>query len=259
MADTESTATSTEEVAPISLVIVDDDALTLAAMAALCRRIPGVTLLGTAHTGTAGVALIRDRTPAIALLDISLHDLDGITIARRLREKPCPTRVVLIADHPDVRWSRMALSVPVPGYLLRSSDPDEFSLAIRSVATGGVYYATVMQQHLSPDSAAGTATQLDLTGEERHILRLLMNGMTAKQIAHELSIEIRRVFRVTANLRKKCGVDSNAALVAYAIEHDLLLMGHGAQERPEPVQPTPEPHGSGKRKAKAKGSAQTGG
>jgi DNA-binding NarL/FixJ family response regulator len=141
--------------------------------------------------------------------------------------------VILVADGPYPDWFQRALAVPVPGYLLRSSHPEELALSIHAVADGGFYYASAMQEYLLPDGPARPRpVQRNLSGEQWRILGLLVQGQTSKEIAKVVKKETRHVDRARQKILHRLGVPNTAALVAYAIQNELFLTARDGRRAP---------------------------
>jgi DNA-binding NarL/FixJ family response regulator len=240
----------------ISLVIVDDEAFVLAGTAALCGRMPGMDVVGTCLTGTKGMALIERLKPTVALVKSLLDDVDGVTLAACLRETGAPTGVILIAAGPDPESFASALAVPIAGYLLRTSPPDEVALAIRTVAEGNVYFASPLHQYMLPANRAEIpVASPPLTGRQRRIVRLLSQGKTSKEIGEVLGSEWPKVDKERIRLMTQLGVPNAAALVAYAYDHRLIPLP-GKEPAQAPRATAPEPSEKSARRARKTRSAR---
>jgi DNA-binding NarL/FixJ family response regulator len=219
----------------ISVALVDDQEMVLAGFAALCVNCPDLAVIGSATTGRRGLEMIRRLVPAVALIDVSLTDLDGVTIALGLRDENCPTRIILTAEKPDLRWFQAALDIPVAGFLVKNSTAEELLLAIRAVAGGALHYASKMQKYLLPGAldAAGISAKPLLNGEQRCILQLLAIGLSSKEIAEEMGMDdARQVERLRLKMMKKFRVHNASQLVVYAIAHGLIRLPDGNDRPP---------------------------
>src|SRR6266566_7733821 len=85
----------------ISVVVVDDEAMVAAAMAALCGRIAGVRVAGQASNGHDGLALIEKLLPTVALVDVVMPSPNGIELTSHVRQKGFPTGVLILTGNQD--------------------------------------------------------------------------------------------------------------------------------------------------------------
>jgi two-component system response regulator DesR len=126
-------------------------------------------------------AALRHR-PDVAIIDIDLPGMDGLTAAGRLREElpSCRTLILTSSDRPGML--RRALTVQVDGYLLKDAPPRELADAVRRVAAGH----RVIDPQLA--LAAWSGMQTPLTERETEVLRLTAEGAEAKEIARRLHL-----------------------------------------------------------------------
>jgi two-component system response regulator NreC len=100
---------------------------------------PDMVVVGEAGDGREALALTDELTPDVILLDISMPPPDGIEVARRLRAKGAPVRVLMLTMHEDPDLVREAREAGATGYLLKRAAADDLVVAIRTVAAGNSY------------------------------------------------------------------------------------------------------------------------
>jgi len=123
------------------VVLADDHPVVLAGLRNLIQQDPDIVLAGEARAGLAALALIQEKLPDVAVLDISMPELNGIALARRLAVD-CPSvRVMLLTLHEDRSYLNQALLAGVRGYLLKRSAAEILAPAIRAVFVGGLFVA----------------------------------------------------------------------------------------------------------------------
>ena len=211
---------------PVRITLVDDHPVVLAGIRALLQGVPEVELVGEASTGAAGLKAICDCAPDIAVIDLSLPDISGMELARRVT-KQCPdVKIIVLTVHEDRAYVHPVLEAGARGYLLKRSAADELLRAIRDVNRGNVYLdpAIADRTAMSATSSAvpGEGTGGDLSRREEDVLRLVAQGFSNKQIAGELDVSVKSVETYKARAAEKKGLHSRADIVRYGITQGWL-------------------------------------
>ncbi len=193
--------------APIRVALVDDHPVVLAGIAALLRAAPDITLVGEATSGEAGLRLIAEGVPDVAVIDVSLPDLNGLDLARRLAERCPAVRLLALTVHEDRAYVQPLLQAGAKGYLLKRSAAEDLLRAIRAVAAGGVYLDPAVADKALPGPVGQTPAEDEpLSQREEDVLRLTAQGFTNKEIAARLGIEVRTVKNHVHNILAKLRV-----------------------------------------------------
>lgn len=200
----------------IRIIIADDHALILQGLRFLLQSAGDMTLLAECSNGTDALDLIRKHRPAIALLDISMPGIDGISLAAQLANEQPDTAVVILSTHDDPVLHEQAANVGACGYVLKNTAFDVLLDTIRQVASG----KNLMTARAC--SLVESARSFVPTGREREVLGLIANGLTNRMIAENLKISINTVDRHRSNLMTKLGLHSTAELVRYAIKTGII-------------------------------------
>lgn len=165
----------------IRVVIAEDQAMILGALAALLEIESDIEVVGRAHTGTEAVELARRHRPDVVLTDIEMPGLTGLDVATELRREGRGPRVIILTTFARPGYLRRALDAGASGYLLKDAPSAQLADAIRRVAAGG--------KAIDPTLAAEAWTEPDpLTDRERQVLRLADEGLTGEGIARELKL-----------------------------------------------------------------------
>ncbi len=166
----------------IRLVIAEDQALVLGALASLLELEPDMQVIGRATDGAAALDLVRNLQPDILASDIEMPNLTGLDVAQAIADARMPTRVVIVTTFGRAGYLRRALDAGVRGYLLKDSPVDLLAAAIRRVAAGG--------RAIAPDLAAAAwgAAVDPLNDRERAALRLAEEGLSNKEIGRRLDL-----------------------------------------------------------------------
>lgn len=210
----------------VRVAIADDHAIVRAGLRAIIHSEPDLVLVGEALGGYEAIQLVEKTAPDVLVLDISMPDIDGITVTREIMSKKNNTHILILTVHEDEVILREAIKAGASGYIIKHAAEEELITAIHSVTRGEIYvHPSLLRTLLVDDDRTLPKAKKqaeDLTPREVDILKLLIQGYTNRQIADELSISIRTVEGHRANLTDKLGFRSRVELVRYARDHDII-------------------------------------
>jgi len=204
------------------ITLSDDHPIMLAGLRNLIEAEPDFELVGEATNGAAALKLIREQKPDVAILDISMPEMNGIMVARKLAEELPQVKLMVLTLHEDRAYLRQALDVGVRGYVLKRSAAENLVQAIRAVVVGGLYVdpAIVDRVFEKNISRGGRATAVgampQLTDREGEVLKLTALGFTNKEAARRLDLGVKSVETYRARGLEKLGLKTRADLVRYA-------------------------------------------
>lgn len=209
----------------IRVLIVDDHTIVRTGLRALIKGEAGMELIGEATSGEEALQLTHSLRPDVLVLDLSLPDLDGIQVTRKIKATQPNIRVLILTVHEDEALLREAICAGASGYIIKHAAEAELISAIYSVEIGDIYVHPKMIRALftepdPPKSTTASPAEM-LTPREMDVLRLLVQGYTNRQIAEELSLSVRTVEGHRGNLTEKLGLHSRVDLVRYAREHGM--------------------------------------
>ncbi|HMA90628.1 MAG TPA: response regulator transcription factor [Burkholderiales bacterium] len=208
----------------IRVLVADDHKLVREGLKGILAAAEDLLVAGEAASGDEALALARANDYDLALLDMSMPGVSGIELIRRLRlEKPA-LRILVLSMHGEQQYAARALKAGAAGYLTKDSASEQLVGAIRKVAAGGLYITAAAAESLVSETAAGgaAAPHASLSDREFEIFRLLAGGHGPTEIAERLHVSVKTVSTHKARILQKMNLDSTAALVRYALEHDLL-------------------------------------
>ncbi|MFH8790588.1 response regulator [Streptomyces roseoverticillatus] len=222
----------------IRVLVVDDQILIRAGVAALLRAAPGMEVVAEASGGEEAVALAAEHRPDVILMDIRMPDLSGITAMERiLCDAPSPAPRVLVLTTFDLdEYVYAALRAGAAGFLLKDAGPQRLLAAVTAVAGGDTLFAPSVTRRLveaftrRAEASASTppGTTLDaLTGRELEVLRHTARGLSNAEIAAELVISEATVKTHLNRAMAKLGLCSRAQAVVVAYENGLVIPGTG--------------------------------
>jgi two-component system, NarL family, response regulator NreC len=209
----------------LRIVMADDHRLFLFGLRQLLATQSGIRVVAEAATGLEAISAVVQHRPDILLLDISMPDLNGIEVTRRIRQESPETRVIILSMHADRRYVTEALRAGARGYLLKTSAPDEVMKAMRKVAAGHFHLAEGIEQVVaeavqssepSADSPFGV-----LSAREREVLQLLAEGRSTRQIGDLLNVSAKTVETHRQHIMDKLQLHTVAELTRYAIREGL--------------------------------------
>lgn len=212
----------------IRILIADDHGVLRAGLRALLSAESELEVVDEASSGNEALILAGELQPDLILLDISMPDLGGIEVTRRLKEMLPNVRVLILTVHEDESLLQEAIQAGASGYIVKRAVESELIDAIRAVWRGDLYIHPAMTRALlkemssSPISNNNEAPVESLTPRETDVLRLIAQGYTNRQMADMLSISVRTVESHRSNLMGKLDLHSRVELVRYAKENHLI-------------------------------------
>ena len=211
---------------PVRILLADDHNLVRAGIRALLGSIEGTTIVAEAENGREAVALALVHRPDLAILDISMKELNGIEAAAQVKAQLPDTRVLILSMHTTEDFVRRALKAGADGYIVKDSAPLELNLAIEAVMRGESYLSPRVSRHLVAGFVQGGAAQpasIDtLTPRQREILQMIAEGRSTKEIAFALEVSVKTVETHRAALMERLNIHDVAGLVIYAVRNRLV-------------------------------------
>ena len=211
------------------MLLVDDHAVVRRGLVAFLDSEPDLTVVGEAEGGEQALDLLTRLAsgglrPHVVLMDLAMEPLDGIETTREIRSRYSDVEVVALTSFGEAGRVRAALEAGASGYLLKDSDADEVSAAIRAAHRG--------ELPLDPAIAGGLTSSLraespggrdaELTTRELDVLRLLGAGKSNRQIADELVISERTARTHVSNILAKLDLTSRTQAALWAVSQGLV-------------------------------------
>jgi len=199
---------------PVRVLIVDDHEMIQEYLRSVLDAHPdlaGFTCVGAAATGRAAVRLARERNAELVVLDLCLPDMDGVEVARQLRDLRPGMRILVLAERDDDERVGRLVRLGIDGYLPKVAGLADVVAALRAVAAGRLHLSGAARHALTLTRAPD-----EPTSREWEVLDLLMDGYSNRVIAAALGITSRTVAFHLGNLFAKFGVSSRTELVCRA-------------------------------------------
>jgi len=214
----------------IKIIIADDHRLIRDGIRSSIAESSDISLVGEATDGMQALQLIEALSPDVAILDISMPKYTGLELAEIIRSKASATKTLILSMHDGAEYINESMQCGANGYLLKDSDSDDLLDAIRTVAQGFKYYNQdvsdiIIKCYISKNKAEeannGHEKRMPVTKREKEILKGVVKGLTSKQIAHNLSINVRTVQTHRANILAKLRLKNTTELVLFALKNKL--------------------------------------
>lgn len=207
----------------VTVVVGDDHPMYREGVVRAMKESGRIQVLAEVGDGRAALAAIREHSPAVALLDYRMPELDGLEVVAAVTRDGLPTHVLLLSATEDPATVYEALAAGAAGYLTKESDRDEIVAAVFSCAKGAGYVPTGVASGLANEvrqRAKGDATLL--SPREGEIIKLIADGLSVPDIAGRLHLAPTTVRTHVQHLYEKLGVSDRAAAVAEAMRRKLV-------------------------------------
>lgn len=211
----------------LKLFIADDHGILREGLKHILNSMPGCEVVGEAADGQEALERIEEIKPDLAILDISMPEMTGIEVARRLRKYNPQIKIIVLTRHDNEEYVDQLLKYGIQGYVLKDDAGDDLMRAVEAVRKDETYLSPRITKKLMSDYGRPNRRQDSgqfslLTNREREILKLIAEGKTNEQIAKQLWISPRTAKVHRANIMKKLDVHKVADLVKYAIKTGLV-------------------------------------
>lgn len=206
----------------VRVLVADDHPAMRGALARLVREHEVLELVGEASDGEQALALIEALAPEVALLDVRMPGLDGLTLVAKLRSAGSAVRVLLISGGDDGEVAHEAIAQGAAGFLSKDAEEAEISEAIVAVAEGRSVLSPALQSGVLDLIRARGGGTVQLSGRERELLELAAAGLTTPEIARRLYLSPNTVKTYWQRLYEKLGASDRASAMAEAIRRGLL-------------------------------------
>ncbi|MCU9968567.1 response regulator transcription factor [Mobiluncus mulieris] len=200
----------------ISVVLADDQALVRGALKALLELEGDLEVVGEAGTGEELLATVAKVTPAVAVVDIEMPDLDGIGATAKIRAAHPETRVLILTTFGRPGYLRRALEAGASGFMVKDTPSQELARAVREIAAGG----RVVDPKLAAESLF--EGENPLTPREQEVLREVEAGHHTATIAKTIYLSPGTVRNYLSSAISKTHADTSAGAARYARDQGWL-------------------------------------
>jgi len=205
------------------ILIADDHDVVRSGVRHIIEDQPGWSVVAEANNGKDAVAQAIATKPDVAILDYRLPLIDGIEATRHIRRRVPSVEVLIFSMHDDENVLREALSAGARSYVQKSDTGQHLISAVQALAEHKPYFTDRASQVLLKNflTEADKVQQI-LTDREQVVVQLVAEGHSNKEAAAVLNVSIKTVETHRSNVMRKLDLTSSAALVRYAIRHNLV-------------------------------------
>lgn len=208
----------------IRVLIADDHTLVREGLRRLLSAEAGIDVVGEVADGGELLATLAHTPVDVVLLDVTMPGPGFQELVSRIRRRHPGTRVLVVSAHPEGQFALRALAAGASGYLTKHHSPEALAAAVRTVHRGEDYITGAVARLMAERLRGGAEEpQAALSGRELQILRMLGSGLSQAEIARQLSLSPKTISTYRSRLMAKMGFTSNADMVRYVVDHDLLL------------------------------------
>jgi len=208
------------------LVIVDDHEVVRLGLKALLEHHPHFEVVGEAGTAREALELVARIRPDIVLMDIRLPGASGIEACQEITKNFSETRVVMLTSYAEDEMLFSAIRDGASGYVLKQIGGDDLIRALEAVSRGEALLDPAVTQRVFQEVRRAVKDEeasafVNLSQQEKHVLSLVSEGKTNREIAKALFLGEGTVRNYVSSILSKLGVSNRAEAAAYAVEHNL--------------------------------------
>jgi len=213
----------------IRVFVADDQGMVRSGLRSLLNGEADLEVIGEAGDGEQAIAGVRRLRPDVALMDIRMPKLDGLTAARTLVADQTPTRILILTTYDLDEYVFEALRSGASGFMLKDAPAEQLVDAIRLLAAGDALLAPAVTRRVieafarmpEPNTALSQRLE-DLTTRETEVLRLLARGHSNADIAAELVVSNATAKTHVSHVLSKLGLRDRVQAVIFAYESGLV-------------------------------------
>jgi two-component system, NarL family, response regulator LiaR len=206
----------------IRVMLVDDHTMIRRGLATFLKVYDDLELAGEAASGQSAVQLCSQLKPDVVLMDMVMPDMDGATATRLIRKQSPLIQVLALTSFKEEILVQSALQAGAIGYLLKDVSADELAQAIRAAHAGRATLSPEAAQALVHAASQPPAPGFDLTGREREVLTLMIEGLNNMQIAARLTVSPSTAKSHVSNILSKLGAASRTEAVTLALRNHIV-------------------------------------
>jgi NarL family two-component system response regulator LiaR len=206
----------------IRVMLVDDHTMVRRGLATFLKVFDDLQLAGEAESGEAAIHLCAELKPDVILMDMVMPGMDGATATRLIRQRFPQVQILALTSFKEGALIKNALEAGAIGYLLKDVSADDLVAAIRAAHAGRATLSPEAAQALVQIANQPPTPGLDLTGREREVLALMVEGLNNTQIAGRLKVSPSTSKSHVSNILSKLGVASRTEAVTLALRHRIV-------------------------------------
>lgn len=207
-------------------MIVEDHKIVRQGIKGLLAGNSAFEVVGEAGDGVEALQQAKTLSPDIVLTDISMPNLDGLSLTREFKKRFPNTKIIILTIHKSEEYVYQILKNGADGYVLKDAAYDELVSAIEAVMSGKKYLSPTISGEVIQEYIKQPRTKKNpidtLTQKEREILALITEGFKNKEMAEKLFVSVKTIEFHRMNIMKKLDIHNQAALVRFGVRSGLL-------------------------------------
>ena len=211
------------------LLLVDDHKIMRHGIRSLLEKEASMEVLEETNNGRTAIELAKNLSPDVIIMDIAMHDLNGVEATRQITTELPEVKVIMLSMHSDRQMVADALQAGASGYLLKDCEFEELVRAIETVVSNRTYLSPeiadiLVENFVRKSPLPESSTSSILTPREREILQLLAEGNSTKEIATSLCLSTKTVETHRRQMMEKLNIYNVAHLIKFAIRKGLTSL-----------------------------------
>lgn len=208
------------------IVLVDDHEVVRLGLKALLERHPNFDVVGEAASAREAIELVASLQPSVVVMDIRLPGTSGIEACEEIVQRFPDTKVLMLTSYAEDEMLFSAIRAGASGYVLKQIGGEELVRALEAVGRGEALLDPAVTQRVFQEVRKAVKEEeasafSHLSQQEKHVLLLVSEGKTNREIAKALFLGEGTVRNYVSSILSKLGVNNRAEAAAYAVEHNL--------------------------------------
>lgn len=215
--------------APLRLLLADDHEIVRKGLRSVLEAQRDCEVVGEAADGRQAIALVKELSPDIVILDISMPLLNGLEATRQILKIRPQTKVLILTMHESDPLIRDVLDAGARGYILKTDAGRDLVSAVESLRRNKTFFTSRVSQMILDGFLKGDSRPADsetggirLTPRQREIVQLLAEGKSSKEVAVALDLSVKTAETHRANIMRKLDCHSVSEVVRYAIRNKII-------------------------------------
>ena len=208
------------------ILLVDDHEVVRLGLKALLERHPQFEIVGEAASAREALEQVENNHPDVVVMDIRLPGTSGIEACEEITSRFPETRVLMLTSYAEDEMLFSAIRAGASGYILKQIGGEGLVRALEAVARGEALLDPAVTQRVFQEVRRAVKEEeasafVHLSQQEKHVLLLVSEGRTNREIAKALFLGEGTVRNYVSSILSKLGVSNRAEAAAYAVEHNL--------------------------------------
>ena len=211
------------------IVLADDHALIRHGIKNIINQVPALQVVGEVSNGEELLKMIEKDIPDMLILDITMPKISGIEAVGLVKRRYPRIKVLMLTMHKSKGYFYSAMSAGADGYLMKDDSSEELLLAIKKIQEGKTYLSPALADDFTDDVLAAHHNRQSspfkgLTGREKEVLHLVVEGFTSRSMAEKLCLSPRTVDHHRSRLLRKFNMKNTVDLVNFAVRNGFVAL-----------------------------------